>query len=174
MSVRRLVYFEVAFVVALGSLSLGGTSMAGEPQGSRTPEVVVTAARCSAELEPIVDDWWVSCSLPEGIDWAPMPVKWTKLDVGVEGPGVTHSLDGRRVGVMFPGHAIAKLPNGLVVRQLGRDTRLLFDSDEQELCAGPIEVSMLGLNVEGEETVLRMAGEVTDARWRRRHCKAKG
>ena len=41
-----------------------------------------------------------------------------------------------------------------------------------ELCGGPVEIAVVGLNVEGEETVLRVTGEVTDARWRRRHCKA--
>jgi hypothetical protein len=82
------------------------------------------------------------------------------------------SLDGRRLSILTPGQAVFRLQNGYVIRYLGRRTSLSFDSDLDELCGGPVEIAVVGLNVEGEETVLRVTGEVTDARWRRRHCKA--
>lgn len=144
-----------------------------EPAAGR-PVLVVTPAKILAEPREKHPGWRVRFVVGEGLDWAPMPVKWTKSEGGFNGPELTYSLGGRQVGVQFPGRPVVRAPDGFVVRWGSLATVLHFDSDVQELCAGPIEVAMLGHNVEGEETVLRVTGEVTDARWRRRHCKAVG
>lgn len=173
MTLTRRVSHVGGWLFALLALSAAGTSMAGGPDGGHARELSVSALRATVELDQYGGGWWVDFTLWEGVDWEPMPVQWTKSELGPEGPGLTYGVDGRQVGVLFPGRPVARTADGLVIRWFGPTTVLKFHSEVEELCAGPIEIAMLGRDVAGEETVLRVTGEVTDARWLRKHCKAK-
>jgi hypothetical protein len=174
MTLSRRVTHIVPCLFALFSLSAAGTSVAGGPDDGTARELSVSALRSTVELDEYGRGWRVNFTLWEGVDWEPMPVQWTKSELGPEGPGLTYGVDGRQVGVLFPGRPVARGADGFVIRWLARTTELVFHSEVEELCAGPIEIAMLGRDVAGEETLLRVTGEVTDARWLRKNCKAKG
>lgn len=162
-------------LVVMFGAALSAGSAAAESRGDHAPEVRVEAVHPTARI--IVGRWNMHLELAEGVDWEPLPLERTvaeRTEGLAIGSGAHISLDGRRLAILTPGQAVFRSQSGYLIRYLGRRTSLSFDSDLDELCGGPVEIAVLGLNVEGEETVLRVTGEVTDARWRRRHCKAVG
>jgi hypothetical protein len=134
---------------------------------------VVAADKVSVYRDSDREDWVLTLFPPAAVDWVPPRVEWVNIPVGVVRKPL-RALDGRSVGVWQGGLVMAVLRGEESALPVGDPLRLTAEFSVTELCAGPVEVAVAGLNAAGEETVLRVVGEVTDARWRRRHCKAKG
>jgi hypothetical protein len=117
--------------------------------------------------------WFAKVVPPAGVDWLPRP-NWRPLSSTDLVRGGYHAADGRLVSVLDDDLPYMVVDGQEQYQHNIGPLHLVTLVATGELCAGPIEIALAGVNAVGEETVLRVKGEVTDPRWLRKHCKAKG
>lgn len=157
---------RIWLLVAVGcALGLGASRVA--EAGATVPADEVTIFRSYDRSE-----WLVTLYPPAVVDWRPPTAEWWTSSSGTAIRLPLRSLDGRRVNVWQEGLVLVIKQGESIALPPGEPLQLTSDFTAAELCAGPVEIAVSGVNAAGEETLLRVTGEVTKARWLRRHCKA--